>query len=136
MLIVGARTGLQTIKVTRPYDLAREAGVESHDALYLLRSLGYEVKSPSTRLTLEPTERQTLVDALVERNYHHPDILGLGHIVGASYRIWTGGIDKVLGFDKRGYVWVVDEHGRRRSHLTHCQPHKRVVGANPFVGAR
>ena len=47
------------------------------------------------------------------------DKLGLGWTVGKRYKIWTGDIDLVLGYDDDGYVIVQDEKtGEVRKHLT------------------
>lgn len=46
------------------------------------------------------------------------DPLNLGHVIGAQYRIWTGEIDTVLGFDLHGWVVVRGQDGRPRRHLT------------------
>lgn len=44
----------------------------------------------------------------------------LGWVVGERYRIWTGGIDLVVGYDNEGWVIVQDEEGYVRKHLTTC----------------
>jgi len=44
----------------------------------------------------------------------------LGWVIGERYRIWTGGIDLVLGYDNEGWVIVQDEAGYVRKHLTTC----------------
>lgn len=50
----------------RVWQLAKEAGTESKNALYVLRHTGYTVKSPSSSVDLLPTERHALV-ALMRR---------------------------------------------------------------------
>jgi hypothetical protein len=51
-------------KVTRVWELAHEAGLMSHQVVLVLRSLGYPVRSPSSRLDLEPLERESLLALL------------------------------------------------------------------------
>lgn len=44
----------------------------------------------------------------------------LGWTVGKRYRIWTGTVDLVVGYDNEGWVIVQDEQGYVRKHLTTC----------------
>jgi hypothetical protein len=49
------------------------------------------------------------------------DKFELGWIVGRRYRVWTGDVDKVLGYREDGWVIVQDEKtGDIRAHLTTC----------------
>jgi hypothetical protein len=57
---------------------------------------------------------------------NHSDSLNLGLQVGKFYKIWTGDVDEVLGYDVRGRVWVRDlQTGVVRSHLTAKDPRDR-----------
>lgn len=49
------------------------------------------------------------------------DKLNLGYVVGKRYKVWTGDIDLVMGYDENGWVIVQDEKtGEIRKHLTTC----------------
>lgn len=50
------------------------------------------------------------------------DKFKLGYVVGKRYRVWTGDVDKVLGYRDDGHVIVQDEKtGEIRTHLTRCR---------------
>lgn len=131
-IIMGERTGLRTIKFSRVWEIAKDAGVESQRAVAHLRLLGHEVKSASSRVFIEPIEREALVAHLIRTDdtLGYPDSHHLGFIVGERYLCWTREVDVILGYDRHGWVHVQDEKtGVRRRHLTHAGDRKPLGDA-------